>query len=187
MSEYRKEIEDSEIWKDIPNFIGIYQCSSFGRVKSLNRVIFDKHGFLRKVSEKLLKPNLRFGYPTVSLSKPGALKRFFIHRLVAELFIPNPNNLPQVNHKDGSRDNYSIENLEWTTQQQNIIHAIKIGSFKIRHGEQVGTSKLEESDVLKIRELYDGGNWTYKKLGKEFGVSSAQICIIIKRKAWPHI
>lgn len=96
-----------EIWKDIKGYEGLYQISSHGRVKS----------FLRY--KKILKPILKTdGYLCVNLCKP--LKKFSIHRLVAEAFIPNPDNLPQVNHKDEDKTNNHVVNLEWCTQLYNI-------------------------------------------------------------------
>ena len=100
-----------EIWKDIKGYEGKYQVSNYGRVKSLN--------YRHTGNEKLLKPILQTdGYLYVSLCKP--LKRFSIHRLVAEAFIQNPDNLPEVNHKDENPTNNHVDNLEWCTNKYNI-------------------------------------------------------------------
>ena len=100
-----------EIFKDIKGYEGKYQVSNHGNVKSLN--------YHRTGKERLLKPTLQTtGYLYVSLFKP--LKRFQIHRLVANAFIPNPNNLPCVNHKDEDKTNNHVDNLEWCTQLYNI-------------------------------------------------------------------
>ena len=100
-----------EIWKDIKGYEWKYQVSNYGRVKSLN--------YRRTGNERLLKPILQpTGYLFVMLCKP--LKNFFIHRLVAEAFIPNPDNLPQVNHKDEDKTNNHVDNLEWCTQLYNL-------------------------------------------------------------------
>ena len=100
-----------EIFKDIKGYEGLYQISNFGNVKSLN--------YNHTCKEKLLKQMLQnHGYFCVSLFKP--LKRFQIHRLVAEAFIPNPDNLPQVNHKDEDKANNHVGNLEWCTYKYNI-------------------------------------------------------------------
>lgn len=86
-----------EFWKDINDYEGLYQVSNLGRVKSLTRILKDG----RKWEEKIIKPgNNGHGYLQVNLHKNGKQKNFFIHRLVAEAFIPNPDNLPYVNHKD---------------------------------------------------------------------------------------
>lgn len=89
-----------EIWKDIEGYEGLYKISSKGRVLSLKRNI-------------VMKPKINKGYFRVDLSKMGIQRTFSIHRLVAEAFIPNPDNLPQVNHKDEDPSNNCVENLEW--------------------------------------------------------------------------
>ena len=99
-----------EIWKDIKGYEGLYQVSNLGRVKSLK---FGK--------ERILKPGRKkIGYLIVLLyDNNGICKWFRIHRLVAEAFIPNPNNLPEVNHKDEDKSNNRVSNLEWCTRQYN--------------------------------------------------------------------
>ena len=105
-----------EIWKDIEGYEGLYQVSNKGRIKSLNRI--DSRG--RKVNEKILssKPNNK-GYLRVHLYKNGKRKPFSVHRLVAIAFIPNPNNLLEVNHKDENKENNTVDNLEWCNRKYN--------------------------------------------------------------------
>lgn len=110
-----------EIWKDISGWEGKYQVSNFGRVKSVARTI-TRNGNKVRVFEKILKTNLSYGYPRVSLGD-NPRKAIRIHRLVAEAFIPNPNNLPDVNHIDGVRDNNRVDNLEWVTKLDNFLHS----------------------------------------------------------------
>ena len=99
-----------EIWKDKKNYEGRYQVSNCGRVKSLN---YHRMGF-----EKILKTKVdKDGYLTVMLNNPR--KTFRVHRLVAEAFIPNPDNLPQVNHKDENKQNNVVTNLEWCDVKYN--------------------------------------------------------------------
>jgi hypothetical protein len=104
-----------ENWKDVPNYEGLYQISDLGRAKSL-------------YTNKILKPSFdKFGYARFSASKEKKQKTLRIHRLVGELFIPNPNNLPQLNHIDGNKTNNHLDNLEWCTDSENKIHAYKEG------------------------------------------------------------
>ena len=105
-----------EIWKDIEGYEGLYQVSNKGRIKSLNRI--DSRG--HKVNEKILssKPNNK-GYLRVHLYKNGKRKPFSVHRLVAIAFIPNPNNLLEVNHKDENKENNTVDNLEWCDRKYN--------------------------------------------------------------------
>ena len=100
-----------EIWKDIEGYEGKYQVSNFGNVKSLD--------YRRTGKEQLLKPMLQTkGYFCVMLCKPN--KIYLIHRIVAKAFIPNPENLPYVNHKDENKHNNHVYNLEWCTQLYNL-------------------------------------------------------------------
>ena len=104
-----------EIWKPVKGYEELYQVSNLGRVKSLERI--DCHGQPRK--EKILRYGINKGYCYVTLCKNGKHTTFLVHRLVAEAFIPNPNNYPQVNHKDENPSNNCVENLEWCDQKYN--------------------------------------------------------------------
>lgn len=101
-----------EIWKDIKGYEGLYQVSNKGRVKSLNYRRIGKEGILKGRPDK-------DGYLRIGLYKNKKQKPFYIHRLVAIAFLPNPNNLPQVNHKDENKENNHVENLEWCTSEYN--------------------------------------------------------------------
>ena len=104
-----------EIWKDIKGYEGFYQISNKGNVKSL-----------RRDRERILKSEIgKRGYPYVVFSVGGKRKTFKIHRLVAENFVPNPNNFPQVNHKDENKTNNSVENLEWCTSEYNCNYGTR--------------------------------------------------------------
>ena len=107
-----------EIWKDIVGYEGLYQVSNLGRVKSLGNTKARKEKILLGVS-------ISDNYLQIGLNKNGERKRYVIHRLVAEAFIPNPLNKPQVNHINGNKKDNSVENLEWCTQCENIRHSIK--------------------------------------------------------------
>lgn len=110
-----------EIWKDIPNFEGLYQVSNLGNVKTLDKYVNSgiKNNSKVKRIGKILKQYNKGGYLQVSLRKNYKRYYFGIHRLVAMAFIPNPNNYPQVNHKDENKLNNCVENLEWCTAQYN--------------------------------------------------------------------
>ena len=107
-----------EFWKDVIGYEGLYQISNLGRAKR----------FYKNKSEKILKPiKGHLGYMFYSFCKETKNKTYRIHRLVALHFIPNPNNYPEVNHIDGDKENYSIENLEWCTRSQNMKHGHTLG------------------------------------------------------------
>ena len=102
-----------EIWKPVRNYEGLYEVSNMGRVKSLN--------YNRTGKERIMKGlDNGHGYLFVQLCKDGKAKNCRINRLVAMAFIPNPDNLPEVNHKDKIRTNNRVDNLEWCTTQYNI-------------------------------------------------------------------
>ena len=107
-----------EIWKDVHGFVGLYKVSNCGRIKSIYRnEIFGK--IKRQRGERILKQSLRKRYYFVSLSKDGKKFNGVIHRLVAASFIPNPDNLPEIDHIDGDRTNNHADNLRWVTAKEN--------------------------------------------------------------------
>lgn len=120
-----------EIWKDVVGYEGLYQVSNKGNVRSLDRKVNYLHG--TKINKgKMLKPgNNADGYLFVTLSKNNVVRPARINRMVATAFIPNPNNLPSVNHKDKNRTNNNVENLEWCTVEYNnrYSNAIKIVQY----------------------------------------------------------
>ena len=106
----------TEQWVDIPNYEGLYKISNFGNVLSLGNGGPNKY----KGKKTLLKPRKNiYGYYYVGLSKNGVKKSYTIHKLVAKVFIPNPNCLPCVNHRDENRLNNNVDNLEWCTYKYN--------------------------------------------------------------------
>ena len=110
-----------ELWKDIANYEGSYQISNLGRVKSLSRSIYDSRGYIIHRKGKIKKPSFdKNGYPQIGLCKNGTVITRKIHRLVAEAFIPNPENKPEINHKDEDKTNNCVDNLEWVTEKENV-------------------------------------------------------------------
>lgn len=108
----------NEVWKPVVGYEDLYEVSSFGRVKSLN--------YNRTGKEKIRKPlKTKYGYLQVNLCKDGKPKNFKVHRLVAENFIPNPLNLPQINHKDENKENNFVENLEFCDAQYNTNYGTR--------------------------------------------------------------
>jgi hypothetical protein len=121
----------TEEWKDIPNYLGLYQASSLGRIKSLQRVWQHPKG-QRIFKEKIVaQTQNKWGYLYVELSNiESERKKYFAHVLCALTFIPNPENKPQVNHKLGVKDDNRITELEWNTRSENRKHAFRTGLQK---------------------------------------------------------
>ena len=122
----------SEVWKDVPGLEGRYQVSNLGRVKSLSRTEPHKLHGIWHIRERILKATdpykTKRGYSSVGIRDGnGKLISPAVHRLVAICFVPNPLNLPEVNHIDGNRANNAASNLEWVTRKENMHHAWKTG------------------------------------------------------------
>lgn len=121
--ENNKNPEPQEEWRDIEGYEGYYQVSNLGRVKSLARAV-KKQWFLKHIRERIMRPGLEDkGYQIVVLRINNSRQTIRVHKLVAQAFIPNPNNLPQVNHKDCNRSNNRVDNLEWCTAAYNVTYA----------------------------------------------------------------
>lgn len=113
--------DNEEIWKPVVGYEELYEISSYGRVRSLACPRSGKKHSRRK-SERIMKPsyNKANGYYSIALTKDEKMHHFYIHRLVATSFLPNPNNLPEVNHKDENKVNNRVDNLEWCDRMHNI-------------------------------------------------------------------
>ena len=166
-------MKDKEIWKDIKNYEGYYQVSNLGRIKRVERKVKIKNR--NREYELLLKENILQcfycpkGYIRVLLTKDTKPKTYMIHRLVAETFIPNPDNLPQVNHIDGVKNHNNVENLEWCTQSYNIKHSYEIGLRKtmdevLRQNRKKQSKKVAKYDIYgNLLEIYESVNEASRK------------------------
>lgn len=154
-----------EIWKPVKEYEGLYEVSNLGNVKAIERRIRCRNQFCeyyRTYPSKVLYKgpiNGKDGYLQVSLSNQGKWKCKLVHRLVAEAFIPNPDNLPEVNHKDRNKQNNCVDNLEWSSKLDNMKHAKEHGwdptqSRKGRHNSE--EHKLAVSKAMKYH-LYENG------------------------------
>ncbi len=178
-----------EIWLPIKGFENRYLISNRGRVMSLGRVMIAKDGHLRIYKNKILKltPHKNLGYVSVRLyyEDGKTYEHISVHRLVATHFIPNPNDLPVVNHIDTVRDNNDVGNLEWVTVQENLTHhnchtkgGLKRrkrvfqytdnGNFlrafnSVKDAHEAGYNKnMVRKVCLGIRKRYKGYKWSYK-------------------------
>ncbi len=129
-----------EIWKDIEGFEGYYQVSNLGRVRSVERIGCNN----RYYDSIIRKQSLSRGYPIVSLSKDGNKIHRYVHILVARAFVPNPNNFPQVGHKDETRTNNRADNLEWVTAKQNNNMPLHIKRISGENNSNYGVVMTQE-------------------------------------------
>jgi len=158
-----------EIWKDIEGYPN-YQVSNMGRVKSLN--------YLRTGKEKILKScNNNKGYIYVNLYKEGKQKHYLIHRLVAQAFIPNPDNLPEVNHKNENPTDNRVENLEWCTSQYNN----NFGTHNERMAKTLSIPILQFTKEGEFIKKWDGAIQVERELG--FNQGSISKCLKGKYKS----
>lgn len=177
----------NEEWVEITGFPN-YLISNKGRVKRISRLILGKSGSKYKLPEKIMSPVLsKAGYPSVLLTIGEAKLNFKIHRLVAKAFIPNPENKPQVNHKNGIKTDNNVDNLEWATASENVTHAFKTGLSQGKKGEANNSSKLTEREVLQIRHLFAMKVFDMEELSKKYKVTNKTIFNIVTRRVWKHI
>ena len=171
-----------ETWRDIEGYEGIYQVSDLGNVRSLDRELADGRKLKGKPRKSVLDKD---GYPRVSLHKNGKQRNFLIHRLVAQAFIPNPDNKPEVNHTQGVKTDNRVSELEWCTSKENTEHAMKTGLLSLA-GEGNVHAKLTEEDVQHIRWLAAEGV-KQSVLAREGGMVQSSISAIVTGRRWSHV
>ena len=159
----------------------------FKQIKSHPRYEINRSGIIRNIKTKSIKAQYisSTGYYMISTSYKNKSNPLRVHRLIAETFINNPDNKPEVNHKDGNKTNNSIKNLEWVTHLENMNHAKETGLMN-NLGSSNGMAKLNESDIPKIRELLSSGVSQYK-ISKMFNVSRSAILLIHLKKRWVNV
>ena len=172
------------MWKSIKGYKGIYEVSDSGKVKSLARTMKRKgsNGNSYTVKEKILKPALCDGYCVVNLTNKNGNKRTKkIHRLVAEAFIPNPNNLSDVDHIDNCKTNNKLSNLQWLSSGDNTRKSFD------RYGSQHGRAKLDERKVIIIKYVLHHKLARQGVLANLYNVSQSRICEANTGKIWGHV
>lgn len=169
---------DSEEWRDIAGYEGLYQVSNFGRVKSF-------HKGKISIMTPYVTPN---GYLMVTLHNGKNRKRMTIHRLVAKAFLSNPENFPAVDHKFGNKFDNCAENLEWVSYAENTDRAIDMGLIKSK-GEENPCAVISNEDAAYCRKVYIRRD---KKFGaaalvRKFGISKASMWRIVTGKSYKNI
>lgn len=181
---------EKEVWKDIKDYEKKYQISNLGNVKSMERNRKTKQEKTAKLPERIMKPSLTnhkkesYKYKYATLCKNSVYKSFLVHRLVAQAFIPNPESLPCVNHKNFNKLDNDVNNLEWVTYKQNTNHAIKNDKMAYLFGENSRMTHLTKDKVNLIRFYYLTKIKTTPELCKLFKICSHSILNIVKNKTW---
>lgn len=165
-----KEEEQEEIWKEIPGYKA--QASSLGRIKSF---YMTKSGRIRKFYKA------KNGYLRIQFVKKEGHKT--AHRLIAAAFIPNPDNLPFINHKNGIKTDNRVDNLEWCTGSYNQRHSLETGLRKIQYGIHTSSAKFDEIQIKTIKVCLRDG-LRVGQIAKYFKVNSGQISNIRRGKIW---
>lgn len=177
------ELRVSEEWRDIIGYEGWYQVSSEGRIKSVDRLVRHRKGFV-KLPEKILNPSRHYaGYLIISLYKNRQRKACFVHRLVAGAFIENSdaNVKREVNHKDKDRTNNRTANLEWVSPAENAQHA-----YLTRSSIKGSTRKLTKENVLQIIELYNAGE-SITQITRIINAHRVSVQKVIRGETWRHL
>lgn len=159
-----------EIWKDIPEYNGVYQISNIGRVKSVSNGKYKK--------EKFLSICLVGGYAQVSLSKDKKPKKYYLHRLLAICFLNKPIGKDFINHINGIKTDNRLENLEWCTQKENSIHAFKNNLQVAKKGDVHYKTKIFSKDVLEIKN----SDLSKDELATKYNVSKNTISRILNKQ-----
>lgn len=173
-----------EDWRPVVGFELQYEVSNAGRVRRLARELIRANGKRYRVAEKLLAQVAHpRGYRMVGFKvAPKTNRVFLVHRIVAQAFIPNPDGLPDVNHKDLDKTNNVVGNLEWVTERGNQRHAASHGRF---HGRTNVNArfKLTPVDVDNILIWLDAGA-RQDVIAEQFGISQSMVSMIKTKRAW---
>lgn len=167
------------LYMPIKDYEGLYEINPSGVIRSVDRTlkVTGQKNRLFKGRILAITANVQTGYLTVSLWKDNVGKTKYVHRLVAETFIPNPHNLPEVNHIDANRQNASVTNLEWCTRSGNMKHAYNIGALS-----QTPRKKLTDSQLDSlIQEFLAGVSLT--QLASELGIGLSRFSINMRKRS----
>lgn len=149
----------------------------------------NSEGIVRRISTKRIKKSFKRpdGYIGIQLYvTKDKIKNYQLHRLIANAFIPNPENKQYINHKDSNRENNSLDNIEWVTFEENVKHGYESGHASNK-GSKNGFSILTEEKVLEIRKRRNEEKLSYQKLAEIYNVSYGCISGIVQRTNWKHI
>ena len=176
-----------EFWKDIKGYEGYYQVSNLGRVKSLDRNVYCNRddGHIRFQKGIVTKPSLAgIGYLQVHLCKNGKCFHCLVHRLVLLAFIPNPKNKKTVNHLNGIKTDNRVDNLEWATQSENILHSFRMGFSKPLWKGKTGRNHNCSRAVLQFTKdnKFVAEHGSILEAQRKTGINDGSICCVCNDK-----
>jgi hypothetical protein len=173
-----------EVWKPVPGYVGKYEVSDRGRVKSLGRVVVRKDGRTKTIPERVLAPvRHNRGYSQTTLSMGGKARTYLVHVLVAGAFLgPKPVGL-ECCHNNGDRANNTLGNLRYGSPKENCEDRRLHGTHPIGEGHK--NAKLTSADIKKIRVL--SKTMSQAKVAGMYGIAQTTVSKITRRVAWPHI
>lgn len=175
--------DQNERWLPIRGYEGLYEVSDMGRVRSLDRVCSDGK---RRKGRILRQGDNSDGYLLAKLSHRGTVKTKTTHSLVAEAFIGRRPGKGQVNHINGKRADNRVDNLEWVSRSQNMLHAYRVLGSASNVGERNPNTKLDKLAVIEIRVAHAAGA-SYSELAERHGISGSHVRNIVTRENWKHI
>lgn len=175
-----------EIWKGVVEFEDYFEVSSYGNVRSKDRLVYRSVGAPFWKNGRVLSPKTK-RYAEYNLSVNGKSNFKTGHRLVGEAFIPNPENQPMVLHKDNNKINNHVDNLEWGDGYKNMQDAVSTGAVVAQKGMERPQAKSTDDQIIEIRRLYGTGNYTMNEIGEMFGYPYRSISDIVRGKSWRHL
>jgi len=166
----------NEEWRWVVGYEPYLMVSSFGRVKNLGRLVIDKNGKRKNLKEKIVNQTNSRGYKVFGMRLNSIKKNFSSHREIAKAFLPNPDNLSEVNHIDGNKSNNHVSNLEWCTRQQNVDHANANNLVNY-------SKKLDEFKILTIFTFKKSG-LINRRISEKMNLSETTIHEVLNGKTW---
>ena len=183
-------INENDIFYPLKDWEGYYEINKIGVVKSVTRWQLDNRGANKPYKGKVLSTSIRFGgykFYKLQSKELGKKSSVYVHRLLAIQFIPNPDNLPQVNHINGIRTDNSLNNLEWCDSSYNNTHKFKIGYISPRRQSKENILDIYYSTILKRDSFVRYGTIPLEEISKKYNIDNDTVRKIIRKESYKDI